>query len=228
MRVKGLLIASLALAALMAAFAFYAAGQVPPDTQLPVHWNAAGEVNGTLPALQALLFPVWAVLGCTALFSLIPRLEPLQDGLEGSADVLRTMWIGLLSIMVMIDAAVSAPAFGIKLPVALPLFGVGLFFIVIGNVLPKSRPGFFVGIRTPWAILDTDNWIATHRLGGKLMMLAGAAIALSSLLPLPRDLRILTMGVSIAIMVIPPLAYSWWLWHQKMKGGKPAGQPPTT
>ncbi|HSQ97074.1 MAG TPA: SdpI family protein, partial [Croceibacterium sp.] len=103
-----------------------------------------------------------------------------------------------------------------------------LFFIVIGNVLPKSRPGFFVGIRTPWAILDTDNWIATHRLGGKLMMLAGAAIALSSLLPLPRDLRILTMGVSIAIMVIPPLAYSWWLWHQKMKGGKPAGQPPTT
>ncbi len=227
MKVKGLLIASLALAALMAAFAFYAAGQVPPDTHLPVHWNAAGEVNGTLPARQALLFPVWAVLGCTALFSLIPRLEPLQDGLEGSADVLRTTWIGLLFIMVMIQAAVSAPAFGIKLPVALPLFGVGLFFIVIGNVLPKSRPGFFVGIRTPWAILDTDNWIATHRLGGKLMMLAGAAIALSSLLPLPRDLRILTMGVSLAIMIVPPLAYSWWLWHRKMKRGSATGQPPT-
>lgn len=219
MRVKGLLIASLALAALMAAFAFYAASQVAPGTQLPVHWNAAGEVNGTLPALQALLFPVVAVLSCTALFSLIPRLEPLQDGLEGSAEVLRTIWIGLLFIMVMIQAAVSAPAFGIKLPVALPLLGVGLFFIVIGNVLPKSRPGFFVGIRTPWAILDTDNWIATHRLGGKLMMLAGAAIALSSLLPLPRDLRIATMGVSLAIMVVPPFAYSWWLWHRKMKPG---------
>ena len=217
MRVKGLLIASLALAALMAAFAFYAASQVAPGTQLPVHWNAAGEVNGTLPALQALLFPVVAVLSCTALFSLIPRLEPLQDGLEGSAEVLRTIWIGLLFIMVMIQAAVSAPAFGIKLPVALPLLGVGLFFIVIGNVLPKSRPGFFVGIRTPWAILDTDNWIATHRLGGKLMMLAGAAIALSSLLPLPRDLRIATMGVSLAIMVVPPFAYSWWLWHRKLK-----------
>ena len=135
MRVKGLLIASLALAALMAAFAFYAASQVAPGTQLPVHWNAAGEVNGTLPALQALLFPVVAVLSCTALFSLIPRLEPLQDGLEGSAEVLRTIWIGLLFIMVMIQAAVSAPAFGIKLPVALPLLGVGLFFIVIGVAL---------------------------------------------------------------------------------------------
>lgn len=217
MRVKGLLIGSLILAALMAAFAFYAAAQVPPGTELPVHWNAAGEVNGTLPALKALLFPVGAVVGCTVLFSLIPRLEPLQERLEGSADVLRTTWMGLLFIMVMIQAAIAAPAFGVKTPVALPVLAVGLFFIMIGNVLPKSRPGFFVGIRTPWAILDTDNWIATHRLGGKLMMLAGAAITLSALLPLPRDARIAMMGGSVAIAVIPPFVYSWWLWHRTMK-----------
>jgi uncharacterized membrane protein len=217
MRVKGLLIGSLILAALMAAFAFYAAAQVPPGTELPVHWNAAGEVNGTLPALKALLFPVGAVVGCTVLFSLIPRLEPLQERLEGSADVLRTTWMGLLFIMVMIQAAIAAPAFGVKTPVALPVLAVGLFFIMIGNVLPKSRPGFFVGIRTPWAILDTDNWIATQRLGGKLMMLAGAAITLSALLPLPRDARIAMMGGSVAIAVIPPFVYSWWLWHRTMK-----------
>jgi uncharacterized membrane protein len=217
MKVKGLLTGSLVLAAAMAAFAWYAAGQVPPGTELPVHWNAAGEVNGTLPALKALLFPVYAVIGCAVVFSLIPRLEPLQDRLEGSAEVLRTTWIGLLFIMVMLQAAVAAPALGFSTPVALPYLGVGLFFILIGNVLPKSRPGFFVGIRTPWAILDTDNWIATHRLGGKLMMLAGLAITLSALLPLPRDARIATMGGAIALMVVPPLVYSWWLWHRKMK-----------
>jgi uncharacterized membrane protein len=217
MKVKGLLTGSLVLAAAMAAFAWYAAGQVPPGTELPVHWNAAGEVNGTLPALKALLFPVYAVIGCAVVFSLIPRLEPLQDRLEGSAEVLRTTWIGLLFIMVMLQAAVAAPALGFSTPVALPNLGVGLFFILIGNVLPKSRPGFFVGIRTPWAILDTDNWIATHRLGGKLMMLAGLAITLSALLPLPRDPRIATMGGAIALMVVPPLVYSWWLWHRKMK-----------
>ena len=217
MRVKGLLIGSLILAALMAAFAFYAAAQVPPGTELPVHWNAAGEVHGTLPALKALLFPVAAVIGSTVLFSLIPRLEPLQERLEGSADVLRTTWVGLLFIMVMIQAAVGAPAFGVKMPVALPVLAIGLFFVVIGNVLPKSRPGFFVGIRTPWAILDTDNWIATHRLGGKLMMLAGIAITLSALLPLPREARIATMAGSVALAVIPPFVYSWWLWHRTVK-----------
>jgi uncharacterized membrane protein len=217
MKVKSLLITSLILASAMTAFALYAAGQVPAGTELPVHWNAAGEVNGTLPALNALLFPVVVVVGLTVLFSLIPRLEPLQDRLEGSADVLRTSWIGLLCLMVMIQAAVAAPAFGLTMPVALPLLAVGLFFVVMGNVLPKSRPGFFVGIRTPWAILDTDNWIATQRLGGKLMMLAGLGIALSAVLPLPRDGRIAVMGGSIALMIAPPFIYSWWLWRRTMK-----------
>lgn len=228
MRVKGLLVGSLALAALMAGFAFYCAGQVPPGTELPVHWNAAGEVNGTLPALKALLFPVWVVLACAVFFALIPRIEPLQNGLEGSAEVLRTTWLGLLFIMVLVQFAVAAPALGLRMPVILPLLGIGLFFILIGNVLPKSRPGFFVGIRTPWAILDTDNWIATHRLGGKLMMLAGLAMALSAALPFNRDLRIITMGASLAIMIIPPFAYSWWLWHRKMNPRNETGQPPTS
>jgi len=217
MRVKGLLIASLVLASLMAAFAFYTAARVAPGTQLPVHWDAAGEVNGTLPALNALLFPVVMVVVCGVVFALIPRLEPLQERLEGSAEVLRVTWLGLLMIAVMIQAAVAAPAFGMRMAVALPVLAVGLFFILIGNVLPKSRPGFFVGIRTPWAILDTDNWIATHRLGGKLMMLAGLAITLSALLPLTRDARIVTMGGSLAVAVVPPFVYSWWLWHRKMK-----------
>lgn len=217
MKVKGLLIGSLVLAAVMAGFGFLAASLVPPGTDLPTHWNAAGEVNGTMPALQALLFPAVMVAVTSVIFSVIPQLEPMQERLEGSADVLRTAWIGLLGIMVLIEAAVAAPAFGVRLPVALPMFGVGLLFIVMGNVLPKSRPGFFVGIRTPWAILDTDNWIATHRLGGKLMMLSGLVIALASLLPIGPQARTVATVAAIVATTVPPLVYSWWLWHRKMK-----------
>lgn len=227
MKVKGLLIGSLALAALMTALAFYAAARVPAGTELPVHWNAAGEVDGTMPALKALLFPVVFVVGLTVLFALIPRLEPLQERLEGSAAVLRTTWLGILFIMAMIQLAVAAPAFGLELSVTLPVLAVGLFFVVIGNVLPKSRPGFFVGIRTPWTITDTDNWIATHRLGGKLMMLAGVTMAATALLPLDRQLRMGLFFASIAAMAIPPLIYSWWLWHRKKRHGAMSEPSPT-
>jgi uncharacterized membrane protein len=217
MKVKGLFVGSLILAALMAAFGFYAASLVPPGTELPTHWNAAGEVNGTMPALQALLFPAVAVFVLAIVFSVIPRMEPLQERLEASADVLRTIWFGIIGLMVLIQASIAGPAFGLIVPVALPMLGVGLLFVALGNVLPKSRPGFFVGIRTPWSILDTDNWIATHRLGGKLMMLAGVVIVFASLLPLGAQARSAAIVVALAAAIVPPLIYSWWLWHRKMK-----------
>jgi uncharacterized membrane protein len=141
--------------------------------------------------------------------------------------VLRTTWLGILFIMAMIQLAVAAPAFGVKAPVALPLLAVGLFFLAIGNALPKSRPGFFIGIRTPWTITDTDNWIATHRLGGKLMMLAGLVIALCAVLPLGRELRVVLFFASIAAMVLPPLIFSWWFWHRKKQTGAPSEASPT-
>ena len=57
MKVRPLLVANLVLAALMAGFAVWVAGQAPDGAELPTHWNAAGEVDATMPALQALLLP---------------------------------------------------------------------------------------------------------------------------------------------------------------------------
>lgn len=215
MKVRKLVIASLLLAAAMTVFAFVTETRLAAGTTLPVHWNAAGEPDDWAPALQALLFPVGLVLFVTAIFALIPRLEPLQDRLDGSAPVLRASWAGILGIAALVQLAIALPAYGIELPVTIVPLAVGLFFILLGNVLPKSRPGFFVGIRTPWAIMDTDNWIATHRLGGKLMLVAGVAIVLSSILPLGPDLRAAVLIGCVLLVVIPPFVFSWWLWERR-------------
>lgn len=213
MRTKGLLIASVLLASAMAVFAFVTAERLPADAMLPTHWNAAGEADDFSPALEALLFPAGMVLLLSALFAFIPRLEPLQDKLEGSAPVLRASWIGILFLFALIELSIGLPAYGIEVPVNIVMLGVGALLIVLGNALPKSRPGFFVGIRTPWAILDTDNWVATHRLGGKLMLLAGAAIILGALLLPPQWQVAVTLG-SVLIAALVPVLYSWWLWDR--------------
>ena len=129
--------------------------------------------------------------------------------------LLRTVWVGMLVLLPLIEIFNAAPAFGWSMPNSIRLISVGLLLMVIGNALPKSRPGFFVGIRTPWTITDTDNWIATNRLGGKLMMLGGLVIALSALVPLEGRFRVVLFFATIAAMVLPPLAYSWWFWHRK-------------
>ena len=210
MKTRLLILVSLSVAAAMIGFAFLTAARLPADAVLPIHWNAAGQADRFSPALPALLMPAGVVLLTTLIFAAIPRIEPLQERLEASCAVLRASWLGLLGVMLVIEAAIGLPAWGIALPVNAIMLAMGLMLLWIGNVLPKSRPGFFVGIRTPWTLTDTDNWIATHRLGGKLMMGAGAAIAVASLLPIPPETTAIVVLVAVAIGAGVPLVYSWW------------------
>lgn len=210
MKTRPLILVSLSVAAAMIGFAFLTAARLPADAVLPIHWNAAGQADRFSPALPALLMPAGVVLLTTLIFAAIPRIEPLQERLEASCAVLRASWLGLLGVMLVIEAAIGLPAWGIALPVNAIMLAMGLMLLWIGNVLPKSRPGFFVGIRTPWTLTDTDNWIATHRLGGKLMMGAGAAIAVASLLPIPPETTAIVVLVAVAIGAGVPLVYSWW------------------
>jgi len=214
MNTKPYAIASVVLAAAMAAFGWITASRLPEGTELPIHWNAAGVPDDFAPALTALLMPAGIVLFVTALFVLIPRIEPLQDKLEGSAPVLRASWLGMMFLCALITLTIGLPAYGISMPVNTILAGLGVLFIALGNALPKSRPGFFVGIRTPWAIIDTDNWIATHRIGGKLFMLAGLAILIAAFASLSPNVTSGVMLTSILVAVVVPYAYSWWLWRK--------------
>ena len=125
MKTMPLLLVTLLVATAMAAFAVWAAGQAPPGTQLPTHWNAAGEIDGTMPVLQALLFPVGVMVFIGVLFAVVPAIEPLQDRLSGSAPLLRTAWIGTVALMVALQAFIAAPVFGYH-----P--GQGLIYALVG------------------------------------------------------------------------------------------------
>jgi len=214
MKTRPLLFLTLVVAAAMAGFAFWTAAQVPAGTELPTHWNISGEVDGTMPALQALLVPVGVTLLIGVLFAAIPMIEPMQDRLSGSAPLLRTAWLSTIALMVALQAIIAAPAFGYEPGYGVIIALVGALFLVLGNMLPKSRPGFFVGIRTPWTITSADNWVATHRLGGKLFMLAGVAMIAAGLIDLSPVVRMVVVLGSVIAASLVPTVYSWWLWHR--------------
>jgi uncharacterized membrane protein len=225
MKTRGFLLASLLVVAVMAGFAWYTAGLLPEGTQLPTHFDGAGLPDRYSDALTALLLPPGILLALSLVFAALPLLEPLQEKLEGSAHLLRVAWIGLIALLVAIELTVAAPAYEWPLSATLILSAAGVMLVAIGNALPKSRPGFFVGIRTPWTITNTDNWIATHRLGGKLLMLAGLVWIAVPFLPISGDVRrALTIG-SVVVGALIPVVYSWWLWRRnKRTTAETAGQ----
>lgn len=217
MKVRGLLCANFAVAAAMAGFGLWVAAGLDQGAELPIHWNLEGEVDRYAPAATALLWPAGVSVATGALLAALPRMEPLQDRLEASEPLLQAAWIGTMMLMVYLQVLIAAPALGWKLGPGLLQVGLGALLVMIGNYLPKSRPSFFVGIRIPWTLADTDNWIATHRLGGKVMMGAGFLIVAAGLSPLPIIWRSAALMALLGVAVAVPVFYSWWLWHERSK-----------
>ncbi len=217
MKTKWLLTVSLFVVAAMVAFAFYTDSLLPEGAELPIRFDKEGNVLRTTGALRALLISPIILLVTSLLFAVIPHIEPLQDRLQGSAPLLTVGWIGLVALMILSQLTSAAPAYGWNLPPFLIFSAIGVLFIALGNWLPKSRPGFFVGIRTPWTITDTDIWVATHRLGGKLFMVAGVVMLVGPFLPLPNGLGVVVSVGATMVAAIIPIIYSFLLWRRKKK-----------
>lgn len=213
MSFRPLILASALVAGGMALVSALALSRLPPGTMLPTHWNAAGQADHYAVAAHALFMPVIMTIVTSAMMATLPRIEPLQSNLEGSAPLFRAAWAGILALFVGIEAMVAGPAFGWTPPGSMLLVGLGFFLIAIGNTLPKSRPGFFVGIRTPWTITDTDNWIATHRFGGWLFAGTGLAIVVVAMLPMDTGARGGIVTTALLSAALTPVVFSYFRWR---------------
>jgi uncharacterized membrane protein len=165
---------------IMVAVAFAATGILYsslPDP-MPSHWNAAGEVDGTM-ALPwgALIFPL-VMLGLWLLFLALPAISPRGFRMSRFMGVYATIINTLLAFLLLIAGVVLAASLGHAVDISriVPI-GVGVLFVVIGNYLGKTTRNFFLGIRTPWTLASDEVWRRTHRLAGWLFVLAGLTIA---------------------------------------------------
>ena len=89
---------------------------------------------------------------------------------------------------------------------------LGMLLIVTGNYLPKARQNYTIGIRIPWTLANEENWNRTHRFAGYLWMICGI---LTVVLTLCGVIRMTLLIVSVAVIVIAPCVYSFWLHERK-------------
>ena len=218
MRYRGMMAASALVTGAMASVAVVAAQRLPAGAQLATHWGPDGQADRFADAGTALAMPIVVTLALSLMMAALPSIEPLQDRLSQSAPLYRSAWGGLLALMFFAELMVAAPAFGIAPPAAAMLVAVGLLQVVIGNALPKSRPGFFVGIRTPWTLTDPENWIATHRLASRLMIAAGLIVVVLALAPIAGDRRAPLVMATVLAAALVPVGYSFVYWRRHRPG----------
>ena len=176
--------------------------------QIPMHWNIHGEVDQYGSKYSTLLLPVF-MLALQWLCALMSTIEPKKENIHEKTFAL-VLWICPLTSVLM-SALVYATALGYALDVEVivPLV-LGALFVVIGNYLPKCKQTYSLGIRTPWALADEENWNLTHRLSGILWVICGVAMML---------LSIFRIGWLLFLVILPmtlvPYAYSYLLYKKK-------------
>lgn len=189
-----------------------------PD-QLPSHWGITGAVD-QWSSKESQIVLAALPLAMLALFLVIPRIDPKGRNFDRFAGIYRTFTAAIVVFMVGMTWMGPLTAWGLlsseKGLVSTFVLGfLGLLLIGLGNYLPRIKPNYTFGIRTPWTIANEEVWRRTHRMSGPLFVVAGIATLVAAFVALTAP------AVSFAIMLVAVLGataiagvYSYLVWKK--------------
>jgi uncharacterized membrane protein len=171
-----------------------------PDT-LPMRWDLQGHPSIYVPKWWAAwIIPVITALVTAGLMWLLP---PKRTSLITTNAV-----AGLLCYLCAINLFAAAHPAASPLPYL--FMGMGVFLMVVGNILGKITWNFFLGIRTYWTLDDPAVWERTHRAAGPVYVLGGAAVLAAGMSHAPTS-------IPLAILLatgLYPMIYSYVVWRR--------------
>jgi uncharacterized membrane protein len=186
-----------------------------PD-KVPVHWNAAGEIDGWGSAFQgAFLFPLM-MAAILILLVFLPKVDPKKKNYSRMSKPYTIIVLVTMLFFMLIHFGSLGTALGYfnSFPSFIQL-GVGALFVIIGNYMGKLKHNYFAGIKTPWTLANEQVWYKTHRMAGPLWVIGGLIFMAASFLP--SQFLIVTVMIVIAVLLIVPIGYSYWIFKRLNK-----------
>lgn len=201
------------------AFAFSLAVYSRLPESVPVHWGLSGEPDRYGSRLEgAFLLPA-IMVALLALLRWFPSRDPRAANIAKFRDSYDLMVVSLISFMTALHVLLLGTSLGwdVNVPTVV-LVGVGLLFVILGNMMPRARSNFIFGIRTPWTLSSESVWTRSHRVGGYMMVAAGALTIAAAFVGRPWSFVIAFTSLMLAGIV--PVVYSYVIWSRER--GRPA------
>lgn len=183
--------------------------------RVAMHWDLDGSADRFGSRFEAAILVPLIGIGLWVVMRVLPRIDPRRDNyakFQGSYDlVLNTA----ITFLVVLHVAVIAVALGARIPLArVMIASAGAMLVVLGNVLPRARPNWWFGIRTPWTLSNDRVWMRTHRVAGYLLVAAGLACVVAALFVSERTTPLVFLSTLIAAAV-GSIGYSYFAWRQE-------------
>jgi len=208
--IRGLLVAAAAVASALAYSGL-------PE-RVPVHWNLSGEVDRYGSRTEALLLMPLMMLAVWGLMRLLPRIDPLRANYAKFAGTYELLIDAILAMLFLIHVGILLGASGAPDSVTIVVrLAVGAMFVVLGNVMPRTRQNWFIGVRTPWTLASARVWEKTHRVGGYAFVVLGILVLLTAPLAPQVGMPFLTAG--IVVVALGTVVYSYLEWRKEQANG---------
>jgi uncharacterized membrane protein len=201
-----------------------ASWRIAPD-RIPVHWGFDGQADRYGGRFEGLMVLPLVAAGVYLVLLFAPRIDPGRANYSNFALAYATLRLMALAVLAglhgMVLLWIRGREFRMETVVGLLL---GLLFVVIGNLMGKLRPNWFVGIRTPWTLSSKRSWVLTHRAGGWVFVAIGlltmvAGVLRSSFTPL-----VLAIGAGAGVLGL--VVYSYVVWRKDPEKVPPTGTLP--
>jgi uncharacterized membrane protein len=192
-----------------------------PET-IPTHWNMDGQPDDwSSRAFGALITPV-ILLFVWGFVRVLPAIDPRGANYAKFGGALEAIFDSLMLFLLGMHIVLLRAGLGYPVQIQrIGPFGIGVLLIVIGNLLPRCRPNWFVGIRTPWTLSSDRVWEKTHRIGGRLFVAAGFLIAVAALFWVQWVHVVLITSILLATAAV--LIYSYLEWKREQSPASAVG-----
>ena len=170
---------------------------------IPTHFNFSGVADdwGSKP------FAVFALPGffflCQVFCTFIMFHDPRHENIGGEI-VSILLWV-LPVTSILVGICTYMYSLGMQIDIGFIFITlIGIVQIILGNIMPKIKHNYTVGIKTAWTLSDPENWYHTHRVAGWSMVISGVLI-LATTLFMSAWLMLALVTVAIAV----PIVYSF-------------------
>lgn len=176
--------------------------------KVPSHWNIKGEIDAYSSKLFGVLGINMMNIVMYFLFIILPNLDPRRENYMKFGSAYNLIRYVMHLFFVMMQIVILTASFGYEVDVAfLITVGVGIMFVLLGNVMGKIKHNYFVGIKTPWTLADERVWVKTHRFSAPLWVVGGIIVIISAFFG--GMASFITLMIVTVAMVIIPLVYSY-------------------
>lgn len=168
-----------------------------PD-QVPMHYNAAGQVDRMGSKYENLIFPgTMVIVGLALILARNSKeMKKNEEKVLLATGISLLACFNVLNVVLLYKALTYESGEPLELNVVkLVMVFLGALFVVLGNILPKVRRNSLIGLRVSWTMKSDAVWQKSQRFSGIAMVICGVLLLLSALI-------FSNEGAAVAIVVL--------------------------